>query len=343
MPVSARTYQIIHSLRVLAQQDKPTTSEALNTLWREKKKQDRVAYDQTYIAPSAQDDLLHRLVLEDGLLSRDGSGYHLTPKGSNLADMIDRLGVDTCTFQFLNDFKAQMTMAALLSSLTNSLTVKEASDRTLLSQDSARRGLNDLLLWGKVTLDKGLYTLVPLPKADPVPVPTTATIVASPIPVAPDPVAAVAAVLDGIDESPMSPIWPPDRAEPFGDEGVGVEPEDHRPCDGDDYDTCMGCPDQGHCPDEGIDEDDDDGDDTDWHDEEVLDSLHETWLTVDPMVQARFFARATTMGITLADYMAILDESFVEAARRTFLPPGEFLCGSGEGCGCGREGEPKKG
>jgi len=275
------------------------TSNELNSLWREKKRKDPQTFDQAYISPSTQNNLLSRLVAEHALLIRDRNTYHLTPKGSKLADLIDVLGVDTCSSKFISEYKGMIAHAALLVAPQHRLTAKEVAAETLLSADSARHGLNDLVLWGRATFDQGAYALIPE---------------ASKSPPSPHP-------LEGVKENPEV-----DEGEEAPDPLVYNKYEKE-------VEDLKALKYQRYRPMEEYEEEDDE------RDVGCEGCLSAEWQSVSQGVQDRFIARAAAVRLSLADYMAILDESYVEAAQRALLPPGQFIC---RDCACGGDGEPNE-
>jgi hypothetical protein len=118
--VNGRTFQVLHAVRNLARTSTPATVQNIGDLFRAKKAQDKGTYATAYLSPSTISDILNRLCHKDyGLLDFRDAGkplsntpwdppskkYHLTPKGSLVADSLDLLTVDTCSTDFLLQYK----------------------------------------------------------------------------------------------------------------------------------------------------------------------------------------------------------------------------------------------
>ncbi|OHD26298.1 MAG: hypothetical protein A2Y38_06600 [Spirochaetes bacterium GWB1_59_5] len=343
MGMSNRTYQIIHAIRFLAKQDEPATDETVASFLLEKKHQDRAKFSMAYISPSSMREVLLRLVTEEGYLTRESGAYHLTPKGSLLADLLDLLPEDTCSVEFLTNYKAHVAHGYLLSrhqlGLPAKATVNQVAEATGLSKDSAWRGCSEMAMAGLAVKVKDEYRLENLPAA-------------SAPPAVPAPPSPVDQVLAAVDESPLRPFDPPKVApappvvevppvvvpSPIsfsgGFEGqrnpVNAPPDalasDVPPdYEGEDENRRMGAEAEA-VVDQAVAE------------AVVQETVQEAeqppppkkvgrgfipaWLRVDLAIQKRFQARAQAMDLSLDDYLALLDDDLVQRARVAFLPLG---------------------
>lgn len=236
--VNARTYQVLYIIRQLARADKDATATAISGFIAERRHAAPDTYANAYIPPGNLSESLQRLA-QEGVLTR-GPAFQMTPKGSQMADVLD--DVDACTTTFIEGYKGLIVEAALKQRVRVGLppaTQQDLAQATGLSVDSVRRGLSELE--GKViTTATGrvqTYTLSSPPAAqaatsdDPLAGFDDSPLVPTPDPEVshdpedPESTVDIAKLLEGIDDSPPTAPVPepcdPDEEDAPGDESPG--------------------------------------------------------------------------------------------------------------------------
>jgi len=313
MSVNARTYQVIHAIRKLVLAGKNTSQTDIGDYFRDAKNADKENFGRAYLSPSTLQGILIRLVAEDEYLSYYNSVYHLTPGGSILADMLDKIDEDTNSNGFILNYKSYVVRSYLasLNVAKPVVTPQNVAEGTGLSRDSARRGLSELLMEGFVKRNGPLYRVTTEFATDEIDLPEDA----------------LSVLLENLDESPLMPEIPEIMSNPttLGDllglaettkpspliacpkpgisnpilteqESQTTETTEDAP---DEMDECV----------EGL-----NGGSEKW-------SAVTEWSAVPVYLQLRFIARADAMAMTLDEYMEALDDFYVAKALEVFLPP----------------------
>jgi hypothetical protein len=163
MQINARTFQILSavrqaSLQLLTSDDGaamtlPTPTD-LHKVIMDKRDRDRRRYGKAYMAPSAVEEAVTRLVDAD-LLSWDGNGLVLLPKASVMVDVLDGGGVDAFEDNFFENYKEQVARAALayLYGMNPEPTMNALCEVVAMSDHSLRRGLMSLKDKKEITVD----------------------------------------------------------------------------------------------------------------------------------------------------------------------------------------------
>lgn len=231
--VNARTYEVLYIIRQLARADKDATVTAISGFIAERRHAAPDTYANAYISPGNLTESLQRLV-QEGVLTL-GPAFAMTPKGSQMADVLD--DVDACTTTFLEGYKGIIVEAALKQRVRLNLppaSQQDLAQATGLSVDSVRRGLSELE-GTVITTAMGRTQTYTLANPPAVPVPSSTLPAAdilgdfddSPLvpDSAPDPVAEpdadetvdIARLLEGVDEAPAAPTPDPTPATPTPD------------------------------------------------------------------------------------------------------------------------------
>jgi hypothetical protein len=173
MAVNARTFQVLYVIRQRALADLDTTRTDIGEFIAGRRESAPESYDKAYIAPSALQLILQRMTTTDGLLMLEGKlAYGFTPKGSQMADLMQHL--DGCSTWFIDNYKEAVSHAVLKQRSRlgqGRITPREVASIANISLDSARRGLAACFNEGNASEDRGertpTYALIDVAKADP--------------------------------------------------------------------------------------------------------------------------------------------------------------------------------
>lgn len=144
MAINARTFQLLYIIRQRALvEDEKTTLDDMGEFIADRRDNAPNLYDKAYIAPSAMDQMVKRMAVGEGLVTRDTHGnIELTVKGSRMADLIT--DIDACSTYFLDNYKEAVCMAVLRQRERlgqGPVSPRECAVIANISLDSARRGL----------------------------------------------------------------------------------------------------------------------------------------------------------------------------------------------------------
>ena len=150
MSVSARTFQLLYIIRQRMGLNQSTKLADFSEFIADRRKTAPALYGNAYISPSALQDLLGRMTIENLVTPNDG-GYQLEHMGSQMADLLT--GIDACTTGFIENYKEMVVKAALEQRARlgqGPANQREIAAVTNISLDSARRGLETLVKDGTV-------------------------------------------------------------------------------------------------------------------------------------------------------------------------------------------------
>jgi len=159
MAINARTFQVLYIIRERAVADHETKAEHISAFIMARRKDAPGSYSRAYIAPGALDQILQRMTTGEGLLTLEDGEYLFTPKGSQMADLLD--GLDACSDKFIDNYKELVSLAVLQQRLRlgqGPANPREVAAISNISLDSARRGLSDLVEAGTVVEDRSSRT-----------------------------------------------------------------------------------------------------------------------------------------------------------------------------------------
>jgi len=143
MAVNARTFQILYIIHTRDLVDQSTAYDDFASFIAERRKSAPDTYSRAYISPSALVPLLDRMLvgqlITHDLISRE---YSLTPRGSQMADLLDF--EDACTNYFIDNYKKLICLAVIRQRQQLGLgpiSSRDAAAIANISRDSARRGM----------------------------------------------------------------------------------------------------------------------------------------------------------------------------------------------------------
>lgn len=316
MQINARTFQILSAVRQASlllnasdddnEMTLPTPTD-LHKVIMDKRDRDRGRYGKAYMAPSAVEETVTRLVDAD-LLSWDGSGLVLLPKASVMVDVLDGGEVDAFEDHFFTDYKEQVTRAALayLYDMNPDPTMNALCEVVAMSDHSLRRGLMILKDKGEITVDTTSrlhtysLTVAPLIEED-------------------DDDASAEDILGLSDDGPITVQDLNAAAALVGDQGeqeaivVATEVQEAPVAVQEAPDVPLDIP-------PSLDEEDGEAEDIQ-EDGDGLEHLQANldWLRVPQAIQTSFAVRAKAMGLSLTVYLDRLDKMQAQKLRDVLL------------------------